>query len=387
MAQDDAVTADRVFGLCERGRFAMAHSLVDDGFVARNGSFGYLVRARVFAYERRADRAREAVDWALAHAERGDPDPPLLAGLVLLMLGDAHAALGLGLRVAAADPREWRAQVLVADACRMLSRGPEAVAAARRAVLIAPREAEAQVALARALDLSIRPAARAERRTVVARALELGAAPADVAGRRRWPRVVPVLLVAALVLSASPKVLAGGVGVLAALAGALWLLQARRSGSTGRGRLQTVRALARAELNGDPARARAAALTVAAHLAVLPIAATGLAAAAAADGTPWPLPAVLGVAAGAVVVLVGAARAVRWWYGDAFLRRDFLPSRHAVLQLTAVVALIGTVVALSVAQATSTALWSAVTVSHLLWCVVGGLIPVLALYRARRAGG
>lgn len=86
------------------------------------------------------------------------------------------------------------------------------------------------------------------------------------------------------------------------------------------------------------------------------------------------------------MVLLGAARAVRWWYGDTFLQRDVLPNRHVVLQLTAVVALIGTVVALSVAQATSTALWSAVTVSHLLWCVVGVLIPVLALNRDRRAG-
>ncbi|MEU4093964.1 hypothetical protein [Streptomyces sp. NPDC026673] len=387
MAQDDAVTAERVFGLCERGRFAMAHSLVDDAFVARNGSFGYLVRARVFAYERRADRAREAVDWALAHAEPGDPDAPLLAGLVLLILGDAHAALGLGLRVAAADPREWRAQVLVADACRMLSRRAEAVAAARRAVLIAPREAEAQVALARALDLSARPAARAERRAVAARAVELGASPADVAGRRRWPRLVPALLVVPLVLFADLWVLTGGIAVLAALAGGLWLVQARRSGSSGRGRLQTVRALARAELNGDPARARAAALTAGAFLPVLPFAATGLAAASAADGTPWPLPAVLGVAAGAVVVLLAAARAVRWWYGDAFLQRDFLPSRHAVLQLTALVALIGTAVALSVAQATSTALWSAVTAAHVLWFAVGMLIPFLALNRARRARG
>ncbi|WP_431959632.1 hypothetical protein [Actinacidiphila sp. bgisy160] len=386
MAQDDAVTADRVFGLCERGRFEMAHSLVDDAFVTRNGSFGYLVRARVFAYERRADRAREAVDWALAHAEPGDPDPPLLAGLVLLMLGDAHAALGLGLRVAA-DPREWRARVLVADSCRMLSRGPEAVAAARQAVLIAPREAEAHVALARALDLSLRPAARAERRAVVARAMELGAAPADVAGRRQWPRAAPALLVAALVLFADPPVLAGGVAVLVALAGWLWLLQARRSGSSGRGRLQTVRALARAELNGDPARARAVALTAGACLPVLPFAATGLVAASAADGAPWPLPAVLGVAAGAVVVLLAAARAVRWWYGDTFLQRDFLPSRHTVLQLTAVVALIGTAVALSAAQATSTALWSAVAVAHVLWFVVGMLIPFRALNRARRAGG
>ncbi|MDX2849737.1 hypothetical protein PV342_14970 [Streptomyces sp. PA03-3a] len=387
MAQDDAVTADRVFGLCERGRFEMAHSLVDDAFVARNGSFGYLVRARVFAYEQRADRAREAVDWALAHAEPGDPDPPLLAGLVLLMLGDAHAALGLGRRVVAADPREWRAQVLVADSCRMLSRRPEAVAAARRAVLIAPREAEAQVALARALDLSFRPAARAERRTVVARALTLGASPGDVAGRRRWPRVVPALLVAVLVLVADPWVLAGGMAVLTVLAGALWLLQARRSGSTGRGRLQTVRALARAELNGDPVRARAVALTAGAWLPVLPFAATGLAAASAADGTPWPLPAVLGVAAAAVAVLLAAASAVRWWYGDAFLQRDFLPSRHAVLQLTAVVGLVGTVVALYAAGTASTALWSAVTVAHVLWCVVGVLIPALALNRARRAAG
>lgn len=387
MAQDDAVTAERVFGLCERGRFQMAHSLVDDAFVARNGSFGYLVRARVFAYERRADRAREAVGWALAHAEAGDPDPPLLAGLVLLMLGDAHAALGLGLRVAAEDPREWRAQVLIADSCRMLSRRPEAVAAARRAVLAAPREVEAHVALARALDLSLRPADRAERRTVAARALRLGAPAADVAARRRWPRIVPVLLVAALVLFADPPVLAGGMAVLVALAGWLWLLQARRSGSTGRERLQSVRAVTRAELEGDPARARAVALTTAAWPAMLPVVTTGLAAAAAADGKPWPLPAVLGAAAGAALVLFAAARAVRWWYGDAFLRRDVLSSRHAVLQLTAVVALVGTVAVLSAAQATSRAVWAAVAAAHILWCVAGMLIPGLALRRARRAAG
>jgi hypothetical protein len=387
MAEDDAFTAERVFGLCERGRFAMAHSLVDDAFVARNGSFGYLVRARIFAYERRADRAREAVDWALAHAEPGDPDAPLLAGLVLQMLGDAHAALGLGLGVAAADPRDWRAQVLIADSCRMLSRGPDALAAARRAVLIAPREAEAQVALARALDLSARPAARAERRTVVARALELGASPADVAGRRRWPRLVPVLLVGPLVLFAGRWTLAVALAVLVALAGWLWLLQARRSGSTGRGRLQTVRALARAELTGDPARTRAAVLTAGAFLPALPFAATGLAGAAAADGSPWPLPAVLGAAAAAVAVLLAGARAVRWWYGDAFLRRDFLPSRHAVVQLTAVAGLIGTTLALSVAHATSPVLWGVVTAAHLLWCVAGLLVTAVLLGRVRRTGG
>ncbi|MDX3215131.1 hypothetical protein PV318_06215, partial [Streptomyces sp. ME02-6991-2B] len=61
--------------------------------------------------------------------------------------------------------------------------------------------------------------------------------------------------------------------------------------------------------------------------------------------------------------------------------------RHTVLQLAAAAALVGTVVALSVAQTTSRAVWSGLTAAHVLWSVVGLLIPGLALNRARRAAG
>jgi hypothetical protein len=345
-------------------------------------SYEYLVRAKALVDGRRPAEAREAVDWALAHAGRDDSDVLVLAGVLLLMLGDAHAALSVGMRA-----RGWEAQVLIADACRFLERREDAVAAARRAVALAPDEAEAHVALWRALAASGRSRGhRAELAATARLAVELGAEPRQFTAPRGWLRAVPVLVALGVVLFLDGWALLAALAVGAVLAASLWLLQARRSGTSASGRLQSMRALTRSELAHDPARARTAALNATAFLPALPFAATAFPCAAGGDGEPWSTWAVTGAAGGAVAALFLGARVLRWWYGEAFMRRELLPSRAVALQLAGVALLVGGTLALSLAGTTSGAWWTALFLAHVLWFFAGlGLaFGVLARDRRRR---
>jgi hypothetical protein len=345
-------------------------------------SYDYLVRARILAERRQAAQSREAVDWALAHAEPGDVDVPVVAGMVLLMLGDAHAALTVGLRASASGPGRWEPYVLVADAYRLLDRRSDSVAAARRAVALAPQEAEAHVALARALGEGRRH--RAERAAAAARAVELGADPAQVA-RRRWtwlPVAVPAVCVV-LPLIAGGWALGVALLGLALTAAALRVAEVRWSGTTLTARLQSVRALARAELAADPDRPRRTVLNTGALLAVLPFAATGFACAAGAHGRPWPAWLAALAVLGAGAVLGGLVLAVRWWYGADFVRRHILPSRMTSVHLLAAAVLMGTTLALSLAEPRSPWWWTGAFAAHLAWFL--GALSVTAVLIRRPA--
>lgn len=345
-------------------------------------SYAYLVRAKALADERRAAEAREAVDWALAHAEPGEVDVLVLAGVILLMVGDAHAALSVALRAADAEPDSWEAQVLRADACRILDRIPDAVAAARRAVALAPDEAEAYVALWRALARTRK--GRGELAGTARRAVELGADPAQFGSSGWWLHYIPLVVAAILIRYVHGWVLVAVLAGGALLGGALWIVQARKSGSTASGRLLSMRALARAELAADPAKVRTAALQATSPLPFLAFATTGLACAAGGDGDPWSTWAVGSVAGAALVALLVGARALRWWYGSAFLRRDIPASGFAALQLGAAGALVGGSLALSLLGTTSTGWWTAMTAAHFLSVIIGFALTVVALQRERR---
>lgn len=347
-------------------------------------SYDYLVRAKALADERRPTEAREAVGWALAHAGSDDTEVLILAGIVLLVLGDAHAALSVALRAAEAEPDGWEPQALAADAYGMLERTPDAVAAARRAVALAPGEAEAQVALWRALAGSGRRGRRAELDAVARRAVELGADPARFRKPFLWLKVIPPLASAALVCLFDDWSLAAVLAVGAVLATGLWVAQARRSGTSASGRVLSMRSLARAEIAADPSRAGVAANHCTALLPLLPFVTTGLAAADGADGDPWSTWSVGFAAGGAVVVLLAGARAVSWWYGEAFLRGDLLPSRVAALQLGAVAALVGGALALSLAGTVRTGWWLALFLAHVGWFFAGSAVAVDLDVRDRR---
>ncbi|MDX6314032.1 MAG: hypothetical protein QOF44_3496 [Streptomyces sp.] len=345
-------------------------------------SYAYLVRAKALADERRVAEAREAVDWALAHAGPGDVDVLVLAGVILLMVGDAHAALSVALRAADAEPDSWEAQVLRADACRILDRIPDAVAAARRAVALAPDEAEAYVALWRALARTRK--GHAELAGTARRAVELGADPEQFGSSRWWLHYIPLVVAAVMIRYVHGWALAAALAGGAGLAAALWVVQARSSGSTPSGRLLSMRALARAELDRDPAKARIAALGTTSVLSFLPLTTTGFACAAGGDGAPWSTWAVGAAAGGAVVAVLVGARAVGWWYGTAFLRRDIPASGFAALQLGVVGVLVGCSVALSLLGTTSVGWWTALAAAHFLWVFVGFGLTVVGLRRERR---
>ncbi|SDO03637.1 tetratricopeptide repeat protein [Actinacidiphila guanduensis] len=381
--------------LVGQGRFAEAHAVVSDAFVERNGSAGYLLRAWVLAQEQRPAEARDAVDWALAIAGPGEAgDVFVLAGVVLLSLDEAHAALTVALRATGADPDGWEPSVLLSDVYRRLGRVPDAVAAARRAAALAPDEPEAQVALARSLSAGRSPlgriprAHRAEHRAAVERALALGAVPGQLVAPRGGALLGGMGFVLFLGVQlyrietgGTWELLAGGVVLAAtfALVATLVNISARRTGISARSRLRGIRATTRTEMVGDEWLWRIAAVHVAAVMPLPVLVTTGLIAARAWHGHPWPLWAAALMAGLALAGVCAIVLAVPWWYGGMFARRIARYGGLFRIQLTAVGLLVGTTLALAVrGRATTTDTWASVAAAHLTW-TVGGWLAATAL--------
>jgi hypothetical protein len=379
-----------VHALVGEGRFSEAHALISDAFVERNGSAGYLLRAWVLAQEQRPAQARESVDWALAIAGPAEAaDVFVLAGVVLLSLDEAHAALTVALRATGADPDGWEPSVLLSDVYRRLGRVPDSVAAARRAVALAPREAEAQVALARSLSAGRGPLGRiprrhrVEHRAAAEHALALGAAPGQLVAPRGGALLGGMGLAVFLGVQlyrietgGTWELVAAGIvfAVTFALIAVLANMGARRSGVSARTRLRGIRATTRTELVGDDYLWRIAALHVVSVLPLPVLLTTGLLADRAWRGEPWPLWAAALLAAtglGAVLMIV---LGVPWWYGGMFARRILRYASLVRLQLTAVGLLIGGTLALAVRGRVSTGVWAYVAGAHVVWTVGGWLV-------------
>jgi hypothetical protein len=398
---DDAGSGERVHALVRQGRYAEAHAVVDDAFVSRNGSAGYLLRSWILVQERRPADAREAVDWALAVAGPAEAaDVFVLAGVVLLALDEAHAALTVALRASGADPDGWEPAVLLSDVYRRLGRLPEAVAAARRAVALAPREAEAQVALARSLTAGrgllgrIPRRHRQEHRAVVERALVLGADPGELTA----PRGGAVTGVVALVLFVGIQLFrveggdtwqlaAAGTAVVASAAviGVLMVSAGRRTGVPLRQRLGGIRATVRTELAADPRLRRVREMNAVAVVPLVPLLTTALPSDRAGQGHPWPQWAVALAAATALPLLALAGLTVHWWYGGHFARRAFLQTWLGRAQLTGAVALPAATLALSASGAGGRAPWTALLLAHLGWLLLAAAVTLVRLTRAHAA--
>lgn len=394
---DDANSGERVHALVGQGRFAEAHALVDDAFVERNGSAGYLLRAWVLAQEQRPAAAREAVDWALAIAGPAEAaDVFVLAGVVLLALDEAHAALTVALRAAGADPGGWEPSVLLSDVYRRLGRVPDAVAAARRAVALAPREAEAQVALARSLSAGRGPLGRAprrhraEHRAAVERALELGASPAQLVAPRGGALLGGVGLAVFLGVQfyriesgGTWELIAAGIVFAATLVLIVVLVRvgARRTGVSARARLRGIRATTRTEMAGDAWLWRIAAVHVGALLPVPALVTTGLAADRAWRGHPWPLWAVGPLGLAGLCGVTAIVFAVPWWYGRMFARRMLRYAGLVRIQMTVVGLLVGGTVALTARGGAPTRTWAYVAGAHLVWTAAGWLAATAAAAR------
>lgn len=395
---DDAVIGERVHALVGQGRYAEAHAVVGDAFVERNGSAGYLLRAWILAQEKRHAQARETVDWALAIAGPAEAaDVFVLAGVVLLALDEAHAALTVALRATGADPDGWEPAVLLSDVYRRLGRVPDAVVAARRAVLLAPHEAEAHVALARSLTAGrgvlgrIPRRHRAEHQRAVERALILGASPAELTA----PRTGAAIGAAAMALLFGLQLFriegGDGWGFVAAGVGALMgitliavfaVSAGRRSGMPVGHRLRGIRATVRTELAGDPGLRRIREMNAVAALPLIPLLTTALPSDRASQGHPWPPWAVALVAGIALPLLLAVALSVSWWYGGWFARRAFLQTWLGRGHLAGAVALLLTTLALSAARIHGTP-WAALLAAHLAWLVLALTVTAVAVGRAR----
>lgn len=380
--------------LVGQGRFAEAHALISDAFVERNGSAGYLLRAWVLTQERRPAQAREAVDWALAIAGPAEAaDVFVLAGVVLLSLDEAHAALTVALRASGADPDGWEPSVLLSDVHRRLGRVPDAVAAARRAVAVAPDEAEAQVALARSLSAGRGPLGRiprrhrAEHRAAAERALALGATP----GQLTAPRGGAVIGGFGLALfwgiqlyrietGGTWQLVAAGIVLVVTFALIAFLVKSgtRRSGISARTRLRGIRATTRTSMVGDDWLWRISAVHLCAALPVPVLLTTGLVADRAWRGGGWPLWAdglLACTGFGAVVLLLVG---IPWWYGGMFARRILRYAGLLRCQLAVASLLIGATLALAVQGGVSRDVWAYMAGAHVVW-TVGGWLFALAL--------
>lgn len=396
---DDASSGERVHVLVGQGRYAEAHALVSDAFVERNGSAGYLLRAWILAQEKRAPEAREALDWALAIAGPAEAaDVFVLAGVVLLSLDEAYAALTVALRASGADPGGWEPAVLLSDVYRRLGRVPDAVAAARRAVAAAPHEVEAQVALARSLTSGrgllgrIPRRHRPEHQAAVERALLLGADPSELTA----PRGGAVAGIVALVLLVGVQLfrIEGGnawqlvatgvaVAVCVGVAAVLLVSAGRRTGTTPRQRLRAIRATVRTELAADPGLRRIREINAVAAVPLIPLLTTALPADRASEGHPWPQWAVAVATCAALPLLLLLALAVRWWYGEPFARRAFLRNGLGRFHLTGATALLTATLTLSATRTTARTPWTALLLAHLAWLVLATATTAIPAARAR----
>lgn len=379
--------------LVGQGRFAEAHALISDAFVERNGSAGYLLRAWVQAQEQRPAQARESVDWALAIAGPAEAaDVFVLAGVVLLSLDEAHAALTVALRASGADPDGWEPSVLLSDVYRRLGRIPDAVAAARRAAAVAPQEAEAQVALARSLSAGRGPLGRiprryrTEHRAAAERALALGAAPGQLVAPRGGALLGGMGLAVFLGVQlyrietgGTWELIAAGIvlTVTFVLIAALVNVSSRRSGVSTRTRLRGIRATTRTELVGDDHLWRIAAVHVGAVLPLPALLTTGLVADRGWRGHPWPLWAAAPLAGAGLCAAVLIVLGVPWWYGGMFARRILRYAALVRVQLAAVGLLIGGTLALAVRGRASTSTWAYVAGAHVVWTLGGWLVATV----------
>ncbi|MFC4036366.1 tetratricopeptide repeat protein [Streptomyces polygonati] len=395
--EDDASSGERVHVLVGQGRFAEAHTLISDAFVERNGSAGYLLRAWVLTQERRPVEAREAVDWALALAGPAETaDVFVLAGVVLLTLDEAHDALTVALRAHGAEPDGWEPSVLLSDVYRRLGRVPDAVVAARRAVAVAPYEAEAQVALARSLSATrglfgrLPRRHRTEHESAVERALTLGVDAGQLTAPRGGALVGGIGLALFWAVQLYRIETGGGWQLLSAaavLAATLVLIAllvrvgTRRSGVTARTRLRGIRATTRTELGGDDWLWRIGAVHVGALLPFPVLLSTGMVADRARGGHGWPLWATATAAAAGlgalVLVLVGA----RWWYGTWLARRMLGYGRVVAVQLAVAGGLAGSTVGLAAAGQASGWPWTALALGHLAWTGLSWCAAVVLVWR------
>ncbi|HEY3483387.1 MAG TPA: tetratricopeptide repeat protein [Streptomyces sp.] len=397
---DDASSGERVHGLVGQGRFAEAHALVGDAFVERNGSAGYLLRAWILAQEKRRPEAREAVDWALALAGPAEAaDVFVLAGVVLLSLDESHAALTVAQRAAGADPDGWEPSVLLSDVYRRLGRVPDAVAAARRAVALAPQEAEAQVALARSLTSGrgllgrVPRRHRPEHQAAVERALMLGADPSQLTAPRGGA-LAGILAVVVLVGIQLFRIETGDIWQLVATAAGLVVAVAvvvvlltiagHRSGTPLRARLRGIRATVRTELDSDPWLRRIREINAVAVLPLVPLVSTALPSDRARQRDPWPLWAVAAVTAAGLAAVVLVALTIRWWYGARFARHALLGNWLGRLQLAAAGLLPATTVAFSATSGTPHTAWVVLTEAHLGWLLLATTATIVVAARAQR---
>jgi hypothetical protein len=399
LPDDDASSGERVHGLVAQGRFTEAHALVGDAFVERNGSAGYLLRAWILAQEKRGAEAREAVDWALAIAGPLEAaDVFVLAGVVLLSLDEAHAALTVALRASGIDPGGWEPSVLLSDVYRRLGRVPDAVVAARRAVALAPHEAEAQVALARSLSSGrslfgrVPQRHRPEHQAAVERALMLGADPGQLVGARGGAMAGGFVLALfwgiqlyRMERGGPWQFVAAGVALLATfvLIAVVLTVGSRRSGTGARARLRGIRATTRTEMAGDDWLWRISAAHVGAALPVPPLVTTGLVADRAWRDGPWPLWAVAAMTgtgvAGELLLLGG----VRWWFGPEFSRRAFVYSWQGRFQLVVSFALLAATTALAARGDVPRATWADLASAHLTWAVLAWIAAIFLAQRAQ----
>ncbi|MFI6489364.1 hypothetical protein [Streptomyces sp. NPDC050564] len=314
-----------------------------------------LLRARELARERKFRASRALVE----RAEPESAEELSLAASVLLQLRDPEAALPLAERAVRLAPDDWRGWVAVADADWLLGRWDAAVTAARAAVGLAPDEAAPHRALGAALNKV--GGYGAEARQELKRAKELGGG--RKALQQPWRPSPWVWAVLAVFLVSSGLTLVGDwpegldtgfqtVRAASLVAMTLCLRGTRRAGLGWQARFAEIRATNERLYGGGGREAGVRALVALTPWGIAVGVCTMLLAGPAYFGNPLPPWIVLlAVPVVGCLLLVGARRWVRWWYGERFLREVFLPDVLVSVHLVAAGALFGGVLLLALGDA------------------------------------
>lgn len=321
MDEDDL--AARVIALCEAKDFAAAHSLIDADQVNVPVEMRLRLHAAVFLVSGRASRAAEMIDHAVVYSAADDAGALARTAQFMIWSRQPTIAVSCARRALAIDADQWRAHLVLGEVALNRHNLPAATQSARRAVELAPEEAEPHLLLARVLFAQ--PRSRREARIEAQRAVALDpdneqARSLAATGGRRWRRWVGLLVTAAAIDAAEQVAHALGpwfwlaVAVIVVVSVGVWMAVAFRRGD----RLSTAfgekRALAHDEFRAAAAVGRFGDLAS----TILPFAAlvtwaTPIANVADGAHVGWATAAL--PAADLLLPLVFGPFLLDWWYG------------------------------------------------------------------------
>jgi tetratricopeptide (TPR) repeat protein len=371
----------RVEDLCRAQRYQEARTAID--LAPQDGPEPIVLRAYVRAAEGYRREARGQVEELLD--TRGDLPAQLLAARFFRYLGDQDATILCAHRASRLAPDNataWQYLALAYPAGE-----PKRLAAARRAVALAPDNVDGRLILANMLSRrDVREAS--EQLTAAARLAPTDPRPQQLeAAARRTKWFIWAIVLCCVGLTTANRLLShflnswgsmrielACVALIPVIAVGAWLRGAHTRGQSARERLRTKRARAWEETLGNAADLHRYALRSRCLLPLVPMLVLGTHAFAASLGAPlprWTL--VFPIAGGALLGLVGWWL-IDWWLGTDAVRQAIRVAPALRWQLALAAALSGVGAVLLTLGVPNAGLWTAAVLALIVWAFGGVFI-------------